>query len=88
MPVVESGEFQAGELFEGFDVFGRGFFSYFGRKLGRGRSFVPVQCLEIIAHELLVVARGIRAGIPGVGGPEARGIGREAFIDQDQLAIG
>ena len=63
-------------------------FSMTSRGQARPRGgLVPVERLEIIAHELLVVTLRALARRVAVGRPEARGIRRETFVDQDQLAI-
>jgi hypothetical protein len=45
--------------------------------------FVPADALEIVADVLLVEARLRAAGLVFIGGPEARGIWGEGFVDPD-----
>src|SRR5687767_2373021 len=52
---------------------------------GYGRLLVPLDRLEIVAHELLVEARLRAAGRVAVRRPEARRIGRHHLVDQDDL---
>src|SRR5208282_5212766 len=54
---------------------------HFRRQSGPRRTLVPVERLEIIAHELLVEARRTRAGTVSVGRPEARGIRGQHLVD-------
>ena len=54
----------------------------------RGRLLVPGLRLEPVAHELLVEARRADAGAVLGRRPEARGVGRERFVDQIELAGG
>src|SRR4029450_6576629 len=56
------------------------------RKRGNGRLLVPADPLEVVAHELLVEARLSASGLVLRLWPEARRVGREDFVDQDQLA--
>src|SRR5439155_7767501 len=56
----------------------------FGRELGRRRRLVPLQCLEIIADELLVEAGLAAAGPVLIGRPETRRVGRQHFVNEDQ----
>src|SRR5207253_3884843 len=56
-----------------------------GRQRGRGRLFVPADGFQIIAHVLLVERWLRTAGLISSTGPEARGIGREHLVGQDQL---
>ena len=44
---------------------------------------VPVERLELVAHELLVEARLALAGLVVVRRPEARRVGREHLVDED-----
>ena len=59
----------------------------FRRQLRPRRLLVPVERLEIVAHELLVERRRAGAFALGVGGPEARGIRRQHFVDEHQRAV-
>src|SRR5580704_1703307 len=61
---------------------------HFRGQCWRGWLLVPADALEIIPHVLLI-ERGLRApGLVFIGGPEARGIGRERFVDPDQFLAG
>ena len=56
-------------------------------QLRSGGSFGPLDAFEVVANKLLV-ERGLgAAGRVLRGGPEARRIGSERFIDPDQLAV-
>src|ERR1700722_1517270 len=55
---------------EGFLVFLGSFFDDLRRETGRGRGFMPVERLKVIANELFVVAEGAGAGLVRVGRPE------------------
>ncbi len=70
-----------------FHIFRGSFLHDIGGQHRAGRSFIPRQRFEIIADELLVEAGLAFAGRVLVGGPEARGIGRQHFINQDQLPL-
>src|SRR5258706_337067 len=59
---------------------------YLRRQMRRGRLLVPVQGLQVIAHELLVEARWTNARFVRGHRPEARGIRRQCLIDEKQLA--
>src|SRR6185437_13814624 len=74
---------QAGE---GFAILLAGSGDDLRRQLRPRRLLVPVESLEIVAHELLVEARRAGAWPVGVGRPEARGIRRERLIDQGERA--
>ena len=52
-----------------------------------GAGLVELDVFEVVADELLVETFLIAAGLVLVGGPEARGIGREHLVDQDYLAV-
>src|ERR1039457_5826316 len=52
---------------------------------GARRSLVPIQHFEVIADELFVEARLRLARYVRVGGPEARAVRRERFVDEEQL---
>ena len=54
-------------------------------KCGRGWRFVPVECLQIIAHKLFVETRRAFARRILIGRPEARGIGSQTFVDEQQF---
>ena len=59
-----------------------------GGSFGAGRLLVPVERLEVVAHELLVEGGRADALAVGVGGPEARGVRRQHLVDQHQLTVG
>src|SRR5437773_2362469 len=64
-----------------FNILGGGFFDDFFRQTRRGRSFVPVKRLQIIAHKLFVETGRALPNRVLVLRPEARGIWRQAFVD-------
>ncbi len=69
------------------DILRRTFFDHFLRQTrGRG-TFVPIEGLQIIAHELLIEARRTLPDRILVLRPEARGIRRQTFVDQKQIFI-
>src|SRR5260370_256292 len=71
----------------GFPVFGASSFNDLGRKLRAGRGFRPLHSLEVVANKLFV-KRSLRTARAVMrGGPEARGIRREGFVDPDQFII-
>jgi hypothetical protein len=53
--------------------------------MGRGRRFVPVECLQIIAHKLFVETGRANAYAILIGRPETGGIGSQTFVDEQQL---
>ena len=55
--------------------------------MGRGRRFVPIKRLQIIAHKLFVETRRVGANAIFINGPETGGIGRETFVDQQQIIL-
>src|SRR5580693_10133952 len=59
-----------------------------GRELRSRRALVPVERLEIVAHELLVEAWRALARAISIGGPEARGIRGEHLVDEREGARG
>src|SRR5690349_5697167 len=73
--------------FVGFQILRARLGDHFARQRGAGRILVPVEGLEVIADELLVEAGLALAGFIFAGGPEARGIGRQHLVDQDELAL-
>ena len=58
----------------------------FGRQARPGRTLVPVERLEVVAHELLVEARRAASRRVGIRRPEARRVGRQRLVDQRQRA--
>jgi len=53
----------------------------------RGRRFVPIECLQIIAHKLFVETRRAGANAIFIHGPETGGIGSQTFVNQQQLIV-
>src|ERR1051326_6165029 len=84
LPVRELATCDAAKCFE---IFRGSFFYNFLRQTWRGRSLVPVECLQIIAHELFVETRRTLSNGVLILWPEARRIRCEAFVDQQQLSI-
>src|SRR5215468_1554064 len=82
------GELTARQAPKCFEVFRRTLFDHFLRQTwGRG-SFVPIECLEIIAYELLVEARGALPNRVLVFRPETRGIRCQTLVDEKQIFAG
>src|SRR5260370_23111659 len=87
MAVMGFLEGRAGQSFVGLSVLRCRFEDYFFGKGRRRRLLVPVQCLQIVANELLVegflrTARGIACRRPIAGG-----IRCQHFIAEHDLAI-
>src|ERR1700704_2587491 len=63
-----------------------------GRQWRRRRLAIPLSLLleigQVIAQRLFVETRLAAARLIAVGRPEARGVGRQDFVDDDQLALG
>src|SRR5688572_6176402 len=57
------------------------------RQRRRRRRLVPRQALEVVADELLVVARLVVPRLVAVRGPEAAAVRREHLVDQDQPPV-
>ena len=58
-----------------------------GGKLGAGVGLAPAERLAVVADELLV-ERGLgAAGLVAVGRPEARGVGGEGLVGEDEPAL-
>src|ERR1017187_5504504 len=68
-------------------VLAAGLSDHLGPKPRRGRRPVPVEHIQVIAEALLVEAWRVRAGLVAVGGPEARGVGRQHLVDENDPAI-
>src|SRR6059058_2142530 len=69
------------------DILRRTFFDHFFRQTrGRG-TLVPVERLQIIAHELLVEARWALPDGVLILRPETRRIWCQTFVDQKQITI-
>src|SRR6266853_1529868 len=71
----------------GFPVFGASSFNDLGRKLRAGRGFRPLHSLEVVANKLFVKRRLRTAGAVVGGGPKARRIRSEGFVDPDQFIV-
>ena len=54
---------------------------------GPGARLVPAERLAVVADELLVERRLWAAGRVLVGGPEARGVGRERLVSEHELTV-
>src|SRR5579871_4842748 len=78
------GGFGPGQARQRLAVLGAGARDDFRGQVGAGRLLVPVERLQVVAHELLVEARRARADAVGVGGPEARGVRRHDLVDQGE----
>src|SRR5207244_12798991 len=74
-----------GKTRKSFAISRASLFNKLPRQMGRGRRFVPVQCLQIIAHKLFVETGRAAADVIFVGRPETGGIGSQTFADQQQL---
>src|ERR1700736_3682343 len=58
-----------------------------GRQIRARRLLVPVEGLQVVAHELLVETRRAHARAIAVRGPEARGVRRQHFVDEREYAL-
>src|SRR5439155_8524230 len=76
----------AGDDFVPLDGLSAGVLHRLGGKVRAGGLFVPIEGFEVIADVLLVETGLIAAGGVVVGRPEARGVGREHFVDEDPVA--
>ena len=81
------GEGFASQSLEGFDVFSARPFNDISGENGGRTVLVPSGRFEPVAHELLVVARRAAAGSVLIDGPEARAIGGEDLVDQDDAIV-
>src|SRR6266481_4323638 len=72
----------------GFDVLGSCALHHLGGQRRRWAVLVPAALLQPVAHELLVERRLAAAGLVTVGGPEARAVRRQHFVNQNNLAAG
>src|SRR6266540_476091 len=61
----------AGEQAICFEILLAGYPRNFRGKRGRGRSFVPIECLKVIAHKLLIERRLRSSRGVGVSRPES-----------------
>src|SRR6516162_3630667 len=80
-------ELAARQLAKCLEIFRRRLFDDFLRQTRRGRSLVPIERLQIIAHKLLVETWRALSYCVLVLRPEARGIRCQAFVDQKQISI-
>src|SRR4029077_1530112 len=76
-----------GQARERFAVLVAGARDDLGRQFRSRRLLVPVEGLQVVAYELLVEARRAHTRAIAVRGPEARGIGRQHFVDERQPAL-
>jgi len=58
----------------------------FGRD-GAGGVFVPIKCLQIIAHELFIETGRALADRVSSFSQKREGIGRQTLVDQEQFSI-
>src|SRR5512146_350392 len=72
---------------QGFAIFLAGAGDDLRRQLRPRSLLVPVERLQIIAHELLVEARGAGAGAVRIGRPEPGRVGRERLVYQGERAV-
>src|SRR2546428_3354383 len=77
-------ELDAREALEGRDVASACARDYGVGQLGAGVGLVPARLLAEVAHELLVEGRLRPAGRVAVGGPEARGVGRQRLVGEHE----
>src|SRR4029077_41519 len=75
------------ELLECLAIFGRSFFDNILWQSRRGRRLIPIERLQIVAHELFVETRWALSDGILVLWPEARRVRREAFVNQEQISI-
>src|SRR6202012_5984151 len=67
----------------GLDVFRPRLLDHVRRQLRRRRLFVPALGGRPVAHVLLVEGRRRLARLPGIGGPEARGVRGHHLVAED-----
>src|SRR5262245_32621999 len=79
-------EFRARYSLVGFQVFLPCLGDNVARQRRRGAVFVPTGRLQPVPDELLVVGWRIAPRFVLIDGPETRAVGREDFVDEDQLA--
>lgn len=77
----------AGQNAVGFEIFVLGGFDHLLGQGGRRRGLVPRLSGQPVAEVLLVEARLALARLIALGWPEAGGVGRQHFVDEDQLAV-
>src|SRR5882724_353487 len=85
--VLRGREFASREATKCFAIFRGSFFDHIIGQLGSRRSLVPVERLQVIAHELFIKTGRTLPYDIFIDRPEARGIRGKAFIDQEQFAI-
>jgi hypothetical protein len=75
------------EAFKSFDVSFSGLGNDLLGKPGGRRLLRPGQALQVIPQELLVKALLRAAGLVSIHGPESRGVGREDFVNENEVAV-
>src|SRR5690349_9341871 len=78
----------AGDALVGLDVFGPRLLDHVGRQLRRRRLFIPALGARPVADKLLVEGGGRGARLVAGGGPEARGVGGQDLVGEDDLGAG
>src|SRR5687768_8923291 len=78
-------ELAPGQQAEGFDVLLAGLLDHVIGQRRHRRLLVPLDVFEIVAHELFVEAGDAVAGRVRGPRPEARRIGREHLVDENDL---
>ena len=82
---AESGQFVARQQPVGFPVLGLCRGDHVRGQFRPGRLLVPADAFEVVADVLLVERRLRPAGRVALGGPEARRIRRQRFVNPDQF---
>src|SRR4030095_2309572 len=80
-------EFATRQTTESLEVFRRCFLDDIFRQTWRRWSFVPIKCLEIIAHELFIKTGWALAHNVLIFWPESRRVRRQTLVNQKQFPI-
>src|SRR4029434_5935180 len=78
-------QFGTRETRKSFAVLRARFLHDLPRQMRRGRGFVPVEGLQIIAHKLLIETRWADADAIFIRRPDTRRIRSETVVDQQQV---
>src|SRR5438045_6019725 len=82
-----AGEFASSQAAKCFEVFRGSFLDHILRQARGWRTLIPVECLQIIAHELFIETRWALSDGVLIFGPETRGVRCQTFVNQEQVSI-